>query len=102
MDYLSELDQQSIYIMREAYARERNCALLWSMGKDSTNMVWIARKAFLGKIPFPVIHIDTARKFGEIYFQRIAIDSRKNQTLQQQYVPLRYRPFMVEFTPDKI
>ncbi len=67
MDYLSQLEQQSIYIMREAYARERNCALLWSMGKDSTSMVWIARKAFLGNIPFPVIHIDTARKFKEIY-----------------------------------
>jgi len=72
VDYLSELEQKSIYIMREAYARERNCALLWSMGKDSTSMVWIARKAFLGTIPFPVIHIDTTYKFKEIYAFRDA------------------------------
>ncbi len=67
MNYLDELESRTIYIMRESYARLRNIALLWSIGKDSTTMLWIARKAFLGKIPFPVVHIDTSYKFKEIY-----------------------------------
>ncbi len=67
MDYLYELENKSIYIIREAYARFRNIALLWSIGKDSTTLLWIARKAFFGKIPFPIIHIDTGFKFKEIY-----------------------------------
>ena len=67
MTYLDELEQKSIYIIREAYARFKNMALLWSIGKDSTSLLWICRKAFFGKIPFPVIHIDTSFKFNEIY-----------------------------------
>jgi sulfate adenylyltransferase subunit 2 len=65
--YLQELENKSIYIIREAYARFKNIALLWSIGKDSTSLLWITRKAFFGKIPFPVIHIDTSFKFEEIY-----------------------------------
>jgi len=67
MECLKELEHKSIYIIREAYARFRNIALLWSIGKDSTSLLWIARKAFFGKIPFPIIHIDTSFKFEEIY-----------------------------------
>ncbi len=67
MDHLKELENRSIYIIREAYSRFRNIALLWSIGKDSTTLLWIARKAFFGCIPFPVIHIDTGHKFKEIY-----------------------------------
>lgn len=67
MDYLSRLENESVYIIREAYARHRDCALLWSIGKDSTTMLWLARKAFLGNIPFPVVNIDTGRKFRQIY-----------------------------------
>jgi len=67
MNYLDELENKSIYIVREAASRFCSCGLLWSMGKDSTTLLWIARKAFFGKIPFPVIHIDTSFKFKEIY-----------------------------------
>jgi len=67
MDYLSELENKTIYILREAYNRFRKTALLWSIGKDSTSLLWIARKAFFGTIPFPVVHIDTTFKFREIY-----------------------------------
>ncbi len=67
MDYLSELENRSIYIMREAYSRFKDIALLWSIGKDSTSMLWLARKAFFGRLPFPVLHIDTTFKFKEIY-----------------------------------
>jgi sulfate adenylyltransferase subunit 2 len=67
MDYLSKLESRSIYIIREAYSLFSNVALLWSIGKDSTSLLWITRKAFFGEIPFPVIHIDTSFKFEEIY-----------------------------------
>ena len=67
MDYLDELESKSIYIIREAYKQFRNIALLWSIGKDSTALLWLCRKAFFGKIPFPVVHLDTSYKFKEIY-----------------------------------
>jgi len=67
MDYLDELESKSIYIVREAYKQFGKIAMLWSIGKDSTALLWICRKAFFGKIPFPIIHIDTTFKFKEIY-----------------------------------
>lgn len=67
-DYLEDLESKSIYIIREAYFEYRDSlAVLWSMGKDSTVLVHLARKAFLGKMPIPVIHIDTGFKFKQIY-----------------------------------
>ncbi|MFA6217649.1 MAG: sulfate adenylyltransferase subunit CysD [Candidatus Omnitrophota bacterium] len=66
--YLKELESQSIYVIREAYWEYKDSlALLWSMGKDSTVLVHLARKAFLGTVPIPVIHIDTTFKFQQIY-----------------------------------
>lgn len=65
--YLKELEKKSITIIREAKAQFKNIATLWSTGKDSTITLWLIRKAFYGKIPFPVIHIDTSFKFPEIY-----------------------------------
>lgn len=67
MNYLDDFENKTIYIIREAYSRFRNIALLWSIGKDSTTLLWLARKAFFGRIPFPIIHIDTTFKFKEIY-----------------------------------
>lgn len=64
---LDKLENQSIFIIREAYNRFRNVAVLWSIGKDSTTLLWLVRKAFFGKIPFPALHIDTTYKFKEIY-----------------------------------
>lgn len=66
-DHLDRLESRSIHILREARARFKRIALLWSIGKDSTALLWLARKAFFGKLPFPVLHIDTGRKFQEIY-----------------------------------
>jgi sulfate adenylyltransferase subunit 2 len=59
MDHLEELEHTSIYILREAYANFKNLGMLWSMGKDSTVLLWLTRKAFFGHVPFPLIHIDT-------------------------------------------
>lgn len=67
MEFLTTLENNSIYIIREAYNRFRNLTLLWSIGKDSTTLLWLCRKAFFGQIPFPVLHIDTSYKFKEIY-----------------------------------
>jgi sulfate adenylyltransferase subunit 2 len=64
---LDQLEAQSIFIFREAFARLKRVALLWSLGKDSNVMIWLARKAFFGRLPFPVMHVDTGKKFAEMY-----------------------------------
>jgi sulfate adenylyltransferase subunit 2 len=66
-DHLDALEAQSIYILREAFSRLKNLALLWSLGKDSNVMIWLARKAFFGRVPFPALHVDTGKKFPEMY-----------------------------------
>lgn len=65
-DYLDALEDQSIFIIREAYRQFDNLGLLWSVGKDSTILLWLIRKAFFGRVPFPVIHIDTTYKHPEM------------------------------------
>ena len=67
MDHLSELENRSIYIIREANYQFKNLAVLWSVGKDSTTLVWLCMKAFLGRMALSVIHIDTSYKFPEMY-----------------------------------
>lgn len=67
MDHLDQLEAQSIYILREAYNRLGSIVMLWSLGKDSNTMIWLAKKAFFGKIPFPVAHLDTGLEFDETY-----------------------------------
>ncbi|MEM8985729.1 MAG: sulfate adenylyltransferase subunit CysD [Pseudomonadota bacterium] len=67
MDRLDQLESQSIYIFREAFNRIENIAMLWSLGKDSNVMVWLAKKAFFGHVPFPVAHLDTGLEFDETY-----------------------------------
>src|SRR4026209_2854215 len=62
MTPLEELEQQSIYIFREAYEHFRQLCMLWSIGKDSTVLLWLARKAFFGHVPFPLVHVDTTYK----------------------------------------
>ena len=51
MNHLDQLENQSVYILREAYSKFKNLCMLWSIGKDSTVMLWLARKAFLGHVP---------------------------------------------------
>ena len=67
MNDIYKLENRTIFIIREAYAQFRNPAVLWCAGKDSTLLLWLVKKAFLGKIPFPVIHIDTGFKFHQMY-----------------------------------
>lgn len=70
---LKDLENKSLYIMREALSQFKRPAVLWSMGKDSTAVLWLCKKAFYGQIPFPVIHIDTTYKFAEMYSFRDAL-----------------------------
>lgn len=66
MTHLDKLEAQSIYILREAYASFKNIAMPWSMGKDSNVLIWLSMKAFCGKIPYPLLHIDTTYEFPEM------------------------------------
>jgi sarcosine oxidase subunit beta len=66
-DHLTRLEQTSIHVFREAFANFRSVCMPWSMGKDSNVLIWLARKAFCGKIPFPLLHIDTTYEFPEMY-----------------------------------
>lgn len=65
---LQYLEAESIHIMREAVAQSENPVMLYSIGKDSSVMLHLARKAFYpSKPPFPLLHIDTTWKFREMY-----------------------------------
>ena len=66
MDHLTHLEHTSIHIIREAYANFKNMCMLWSIGKDSTVLLWVTRKAFFGHVPFPLVHIDTNYKIPEM------------------------------------
>jgi sulfate adenylyltransferase subunit 2 len=87
MDHLDALEAQSIYIFREAFARLKKLALLWSLGKDSNVMIWLARKAFFGKVPFPCLHVDTEKKFPEMYAFREQYAKEWGLDLKVDYCP---------------
>src|SRR3954471_20043220 len=67
MDHLDKLEAQSIFIFREAFHAVDKLAMLWSFGKDSNVMIHLARKAFFGRVPFPLIHCDTELEMDEVY-----------------------------------
>lgn len=64
---LDDLESESIYILREAYNAVSPLAMLWSMGKDSTALLWLVRKAFFGRVPFPLVLLDTGMELPEVY-----------------------------------
>lgn len=67
LTHLQQLEAESIHIIREVAAEFDNPVMLYSIGKDSSVLLHLARKAFApGKIPFPLLHIDTHWKFGEM------------------------------------
>ena len=79
--HLKKLENDSVYIFRQAYRSINNMAMLWSLGKDSNVMVWLAFKAFFGKIPFPLVHVDTKKKFKEMYEFRDRYEKEWNLNL---------------------
>ena len=67
LTHLRALEAESIHILREVVAVMRNPCLFYSIGKDSTVLLHLARKAFFpGPLPFPLLHVDTGWEFGEM------------------------------------
>lgn len=66
-EYLKDLESRSIYIIREAYSRIQPLGMLWSIGKDSTALLWLIRKALFGRVPFKLIQLDTGMELEEVY-----------------------------------
>ena len=64
---LDKLEAQSICIFRELFNKVDKVAMLWSFGKDSNVMIHLARKAFFGRVPFPLIHCETELEMDEVY-----------------------------------
>lgn len=82
IDHLKELETESIYIMRETAAQFERPALLFSGGKDSITLVYLAMKAFSpAPIPFPLVHIDTGHNFQEALDYRDALAASTKSTL---------------------
>jgi sulfate adenylyltransferase subunit 2 len=66
LSHLDQLEAEAIFVLRETAAQFQNPALLFSGGKDSIVMAWLARKAFWpARMPFPLVHIDTGHNFAE-------------------------------------
>lgn len=93
MNHLDRLEAQSVRILREAYRDFKDLAMLWSIGKDSTVLLWLTRKAFFGHVPFPLVHIDTHFKIPEmiVYRDRLAMQWRLNMIVGQNEEALRQK-----------
>ena len=91
MTKLDSLEAQSVYILREAYREFSSLVMLWSIGKDSTVLLWLARKAFFGHVPFPLVHIDTSYKIPEmiVYRDQLAREWKLNMIYGQNTEALK-------------
>ncbi len=86
-DYLDQLEAEAIYIMREVAGQFERPALLFSGGKDSITLVRLAQKAFApGKIPFPLVHVDTGHNFIEAIEYRDQLAEAIGAKLVVRYV----------------
>jgi sulfate adenylyltransferase subunit 2 len=70
MNTLDHLESRSIFIIREAFKKIPRLAMLWSVGKDSMTMLWLARKAFFGHVPFPCVFMETGFDMPELVEMR--------------------------------
>jgi sulfate adenylyltransferase subunit 2 len=104
MDHLDALEHRSVFLFREAYANFTNLGMLWSIGKDSTVLLWLARKAFFGHVPIPLIHIDTAFKIPEMiaYRDRLAAEWNLNLIYGQNRAALDARRTFPDGAVDRI
>ncbi len=81
-NHINYLESESIHIIREAFAESNNPVMLYSLGKDSSVMLHLAKKAFFpGKIPFPLLHVDTLWKFREMYEFRDKVKEKEELNL---------------------
>ncbi len=104
MDHLERLEATSVFILREAYANFKNLGMLWSIGKDSTVLLWLVRKAFFGHVPFPLIHIDTHYKIPEMidYRDRLTKEWRLNMIVGTNWDALENKQTFPDGTVDRI
>ena len=104
MDHLEKLEAQSVHILREAYKEFKSLCMLWSIGKDSTVLLWLTRKAFFGHVPFPLVHIDTAYKIPEMiaYRDDIARKWKLNMVVGQNVEALRQKQTFPDGALDRI
>jgi len=80
--YLSDLEAESIHIIREVVSETKNPVMLYSVGKDSSVMLHLAQKAFYpSPPPFPLMHVDTRWKFKEMYLFRNWMSKKSNMKL---------------------
>ena len=84
---LAELEGGAVAIIRDAYRLFAPCCVLWSMGKDSTALLWLMRKAFLGVVPMPVVQLDTGMELPEVYEFRDRIAREWNLDLRVEQCP---------------
>ncbi|HOO73529.1 MAG TPA: sulfate adenylyltransferase subunit CysD [Spirochaetota bacterium] len=104
MDHLDRLENIGIHILREAYASFKNLCMLWSIGKDSTVLLWLARKAFFGHVPFPLVHIDTNFKIPEMitYRDRLAVDWKLTMVVGENRTALQNRETFPDGNVDRL
>ena len=103
-DKLDALESQSVYILREAYREFKSLVMLWSIGKDSTVLLWLARKAFFGHVPFPLVHIDTSYKIPEMiqYRDKLALEFHLNMIVGQNTQALKEKRTFPDGNLDRI
>ncbi|MDP5040898.1 MAG: phosphoadenosine phosphosulfate reductase family protein, partial [Paraglaciecola sp.] len=97
--HLKQLEAESIHIFREVAAEFDNPVMLYSVGKDSSVLLHLARKAFApGKIPFPLLHVDTTWKFHEMIAFRDKMAEKHDLDLlvhiNQEGVDMNISPFV--------
>jgi len=104
MEKLDNLESQSVYILREAYREFKSLVMLWSIGKDSTVLLWLARKAFFGHVPFPLVHIDTSYKIPEMikYRDELALKFNLNMIVGQNTQALKDKRTYPDGALDRI
>lgn len=104
MDHLDKLEAQGIFILREAYREFKNLAMLWSIGKDSTVLLWLARKAFFGHVPFPLVHIDTHYKVPAMiqYRDELALKWKLNMVYGENAEALKNKQTYPDGNVDRI
>jgi sulfate adenylyltransferase subunit 2 len=99
LNHLRELEAESIHIIREVASEFENPVMLYSIGKDSSVMVRLAEKAFSpGKVPFPLMHIDSKWKFKEMISFRDSYAKKNNWDLIVHYNEEGYRQGIGPFT----
>lgn len=104
MDHLDRLENISVHLFREAYANFKSLCMLWSIGKDSTVLLWLARKAFFGHVPFPLVHIDTEYKIPEMiqYRDRLTKEWRLTMIVGKNEESLAARETFPDGNVDRI